>query len=266
MDGELITENKLKVVILAGGYGTRIREETHSKPKPMVEIGGKPILWHIMRIYSHYGFNDFILCLGYKGDYIKKFFADYSLSNSDVTFDFREHGQAIIHRHSTEPWRVTLVDTGMGTMTGGRLKRIQPYVGDGPFMLTYGDGVSDLNIVELVKYHHTHGKLATVTAVQPPGRFGTLRLSENNAVTQFKEKSKADVGWINAGFFVMEPEVFDYIEGDDTTLEQEPLENLAADGQLMAYKYHGFWHPMDTLKDKMYLEKLWESGKAPWKK
>lgn len=256
----------MKVVILSGGYGTRISEETHSKPKTMVEIGGKPILWHIMRIYSFYGFNDFILCLGYKGGYIKKFFSNYPILNSDVTFDFSKHGKVVIHRHSMEPWRVTLIDTGMGTMTGGRLKRIQTYVGDEPFMLTYGDGVSDLNIVELLEYHRSHGKLATVTAVKPPGRFGTLRLSENNAVTRFKEKAMADVGWINAGFFVMQPEVFDYIEGDDTVLEQEPLENLATDGQLIAYKHHGFWHPMDTLRDKMHLEKLWETGQAPWKK
>jgi glucose-1-phosphate cytidylyltransferase len=256
----------MKVVILAGGYGTRIREETHSKPKPMVEIGGTPILLHIMCIYSHYGFHDFILCLGYKGDYIKKFFADYALAKSDVTFDFRKNGKDVIHRHSMEPWKVTLVDTSTETMTGGRLKRIQPYIENEPFMLTYGDGVSDVNIDKLVQYHDRHGNLATITTVKPPGRFGTLSLSESNAVTQFREKAKEDVGWINAGFFVMQPEVFDYIEGDYTVLEQEPLENLAAEGQLMAYKHHGFWHPMDTLKDKIHLQKLWESGEAPWKK
>ncbi|MGG1664108.1 glucose-1-phosphate cytidylyltransferase [Brevibacillus sp. NRS-1366] len=256
----------MKVVILAGGYGTRISEESHLRPKPLIEIGDKPIICHIMSIYSHYGYNDFVICLGYKGFLIKEFFAHYFLYQSDVTFDFRNDNQMIIHNRCAEPWKVTLVDTGKDTMTGGRVKRIRPYVGDEPFLLTYGDGVSSINIRELVDFHCSHGKWATVTATQPAGRFGALNLEEGNSVTGFQEKPKGDGGWVNAGFFVMEPQVFNYIEGDQTTFEKEPLEGLARDGQLMAFKYPGFWQPMDTLRDKNYLEDLWKSGKAEWKK
>jgi len=255
----------MKVVILAGGFGTRISEESHLKPKPMIEIGEKPILWHIMKIYSFYGFNDFIICLGYKGYCIKEYFAHYFLHESDVTFDFKNANERSIHHHSAEPWTVTLVNTGLETMTGGRIKRIQPYVGNETFMLTYGDGVSDINIKELLNYHRSHGKLATVTSTQPGGRFGTLVLSENNMVSSFQEKPKGDGGWINAGFFVMEPKVFEYIEGDATILEKESLGKLASDGELVAYKHYGFWHPMDTLRDKNHLEELWKSGRASWK-
>ncbi|MFC4765805.1 glucose-1-phosphate cytidylyltransferase [Effusibacillus consociatus] len=256
----------MKVVILAGGFGTRISEESHLKPKPMIEIGDKPILWHIMKIYSYYGFNDFVICLGYKGYRVKEYFADYFLHETDITFNFRNQNERIIHNHTVEPWQVTLLDTGKDTMTGGRVKRIQPYIGNEPFLLTYGDGVSDVNIKELVEYHRSHGKLATVTATQPTGRFGALSLDLNNRVEGFQEKPKGDGGWINAGFFVMQPQVFDYLEGDHTILEMDPLQNLARDDQLMAYKYSGFWHPMDTMRDKNYLEELWKSGKAPWKK
>ena len=255
----------MKVVILAGGLGTRISEESHLKPKPMIEIGERPILWHIMKTYSYYGFNDFIICLGYKGYSIKEYFAHYFIHESDITFDFRNENERIIHQHSAEPWRVTLVNTGIETMTGGRVKRIQPYVGNETFMLTYGDGVADVNIKELVAYHKTHGKLATVTSTQPSGRFGALNLTGNNLVHGFQEKPKGDGAWINAGFFVMEPEVFDYIADDRTVLEKEPLENLASGEELVAYKHNGFWQPMDTLRDKNHLEELWKSGKAPWK-
>lgn len=255
----------MKVVILAGGFGTRISEESHLKPKPMIEIGEKPILWHIMKIYSSYGFHNFIICLGYKGYYIKEYFANYFLHCSNVTFDFRNNNEQIIHNGFVEPWKVTLVDTGRDTMTGGRLKRIQQYIGDNPFMLTYGDGLSDINIRELVEFHYANGKLVTVTATQPNGRFGALELDKNHMVTAFQEKPKGDGGWINAGFFVMQPEIFDYIEGDTTVLEKEPLENISKNNQLMAYKHFGFWHPMDTLRDKKRLEELWKSGQAPWK-
>ncbi len=255
----------MKVVILAGGFGTRISEESHLKPKPMVEIGGRPILWHIMKIYSHYGFNDFVICLGYKGYCIKEYFAHYFLHESDVTFDFSNQDQRSIHTNSAEPWRVTLVNTGVGTMTGGRVKRIQPYIGDEPFMLTYGDGVSNVNICELLAYHKTHGKLATVTSAQPDGRFGALDMSEGNLVRGFREKPKGDNAWVNAGFFVMEPRVFDYLAGDETVLEKEPLQTLAKQGELVAYKHTGFFYPMDTLRDRAKLEQLWESGAAPWK-
>ena len=255
----------MKVVILAGGFGTRISEESHLKPKPMIEIGERPILWHIMKIYSNYGFNDFIVCLGYKGYCIKEYFAHYFLHESNVTFDFRNDNEKVIHNHSAEPWRVTLVNTGMETMTGGRVKRIQSYIGNEPFMLTYGDGVSDVNIKELVKFHKSHGKTATVTSIQPSGRFGALDLSQNNQVLGFQEKPKGDGHWINAGFFVLQPEVFDYLIDDSTIFEREPLENLAKAGELVAYKHYGFWQPMDTLRDKNYLEELWQSGKAPWK-
>lgn len=255
----------MKVVILAGGYGTRISEESHLKPKPMIEVGERPILWHIMKIYSYYGFNDFIICLGYKGYSIKEYFAHYFIHESDITFDFGNENERIIHQHSAEPWKVTLVNTGIDTMTGGRVKRIQPYVGDETFMLTYGDGVADVNIKELVAYHKTHGKLATVTSIQPSGRFGALNLTGNNLVHGFQEKPKGDGAWINAGFFVMEPKVFDYIADDKTVLEKEPLENLAGDEELVAYKHNGFWQPMDTLRDKNHLEELWKQGTAPWK-
>lgn len=254
----------MKVVILAGGLGTRISEESHLKPKPMIEIGERPILWHIMKIYSSYGFNDFIVCLGYKGYCIKEYFAHYFLHESDVTFDFKNKSERMIHHHSAEPWTVTLVNTGVQTMTGGRVKRIRDYVGNEPFMLTYGDGVADVNITELVSYHKAHGKLATVTSIQPAGRFGALDLDSDNIVHGFKEKPKGDGAWINGGFFVLEPKVFDYIVNDMTVLEKEPLEGLARDGQLVSYKHSGFWQPMDTLRDKNNLEDLWKSGDAPW--
>jgi len=254
----------VKVVILAGGYGTRIGEETHLKPKPLIEIGDRPIICHIMSIYSRYGYNDFIICLGYKGYMIKEYFSNYFLHQSDVTFDFRRDNEMILHNRRTEPWRVTLVDTGKDTGTGGRVKRIQPYVGDEPFMLTYGDGVANLDISALVSFHREHGKLATITATQPPGRFGALDVTTENVVRGFQEKPKGDRGWINAGFFVMEPEVFDYLEGDETVLEKEPLEVLARSQELVAFPFTGFWHPMDTLRDKNYLESLWRAGTPPW--
>lgn len=255
----------MKVVILAGGFGTRISEESHLKPKPMIEIGERPILWHIMKQYSHYGFNDFVICLGYKGYYVKEYFAHYFVHESDVTFDFKKPNEPIIHQHSAEPWRVTLVNTGIDTMTGGRVKRIKPYIGNEAFMLTYGDGLSDIDINELLSYHKRNGRLATITATQPGGRFGSLQFSNENIVNGFLEKPKGDGSWINAGFFVMQPDIFDYIEADSTILEREPLENLAKDRQLIAYKHSGFWQPMDTLRDKNHLEDLWKSGKAPWK-
>ncbi len=255
----------MKVVILAGGFGTRISEESHLKPKPMIEIGEKPILWHIMKGYSHYGFNDFIICLGYKGYSIKEYFAHYYLYESDVTFDFRDLNKRITHHHSAEPWTVTLVNTGIETATGGRVKRIQPYVGNETFMLTYGDGVSDIDIKRLLEFHRSHGKTATITATQPGARFGAMDLTEDVVVRSFKEKPKGDGGWINAGFFVFEPQVFDHISGDSVFLEKEPLETLAGAGQLVANKHKGFWQPMDTLRDKNLLEDLWKAGKAPWK-
>jgi len=255
----------MKVVILAGGLGTRISEESHLKPKPMIEIGGRPILWHIMKIYSRYGFSDFVICLGYKGYYIKEYFAHYFLHESDVTFDFRNESQRVIHQHTAEPWQVTLVDTGGETMTGGRVKRVREYVGDEPFLLTYGDGVGDVNIQELVAFHKSHGKLATLTTTQPSGRFGALDLAEGGRVNSFQEKPKGDSNWINAGFFVMQPEVLDLIADDSTILEKEPLETLAKKGELMAFKHHDFWQPMDTLRDKTLLEELWKAGNAPWK-
>ncbi|MBG9944214.1 glucose-1-phosphate cytidylyltransferase [Brevibacillus formosus] len=254
----------MKVVILAGGYGTRIGEETHLRPKPLIEIGDWPIICHIMSVYSKYGFHDFIICLGYKGYMIKEYFAHYFLHHSDVTFDFRNDNQVTFHNHNAAPWRVTLIDTGKDTGTGGRVRRIQRYVGEETFMLTYGDGLSDIDIEQLVKFHRAHKKLATITTTQPPGRFGALDLANGNTVTGFQEKPKGDGGWINAGFFVMEPGVFDYIAGDETVLEKEPLESLAKANQLMAFKHTGFWHPMDTLRDKNYLEELWKSGKAAW--
>ena len=255
----------MKVVILAGGFGTRLSEETVIKPKPMVEIGGKPILWHIMKIYSHYGYNDFVICLGYKGYMIKEYFANYFLHMADVTFDM-DRNEMEVHNKKSEPWRVTLVDTGENTMTGGRVKRVSEYIQDSPFMLTYGDGVGDVNIPELIDEHRRRGKLASVTAVQPTGRFGILSIEEDNRITGFQEKPKGDGSWINGGFFVLEPEVLQYIEGDDTIWERAPLERLARDGQLVAHKHNGYWKPMDTLRDKFELEERWTNGDAPWKK
>jgi glucose-1-phosphate cytidylyltransferase len=255
----------MKVVILAGGFGTRISEESHLKPKPMVEIGEMPILWHVMKIYSHHGFNDFVICVGYKGYCIKEYFAHYFLHESDITFDFRFGNQQVIHNHSAEPWQVTLVNTGLNTMTGGRVKRAEPYVGSETFMLTYGDGVGNIDLPALLAFHKAHGKIATVTAAQPAGRFGVLDLAEDNLVGGFQEKPKGDNSWINVGFFVLEPAFFNYLGDDATVLEREPMERLARDGQLVAYKHEGFWYAMDTLRDKNHLETLWQSGKAPWK-
>jgi glucose-1-phosphate cytidylyltransferase len=254
----------MKAVILAGGMGTRISEETHLKPKPMIEVGGKPMLWHIMKIYSHYGINDFIVCCGYKGYLIKEYFANYFLHMSDVTFDMANN-QMKVHQQHAEPWRVTLVDTGDNTMTGGRLLRVAGYLRDeDAFCFTYGDGVSDINIDEQINFHRRHGKIATITAVQPPGRYGTLRL-EGNAVRSFVEKPLGDGGWINGGFFVLSPRCLDYISGDSSSWEGEPLDKIAASGQMMAFQHRGFWLPMDTLRDKNRLEELWTSGDAPWK-
>lgn len=253
----------MKAVILAGGLGTRLSEETQLRPKPMIEIGGKPILWHIMKIYSSHGVNEFIVCLGYKGYLIKEYFANYYLHMSDVTFDMVANKMEI-HQNSAEPWRVTLVDTGEKTMTGGRLKRVRQYLGEEDFCFTYGDGVADVDIGKLIGFHRGHGKLATVTAVQPPGRYGALDL-EGNAVRGFMEKPQGDGGWINGGFFVLSPRVVDRIAGDDTPWEAEPLTGLAAEGNLMAFEHEGFWQPMDTLREKNYLDELWRTGKAPWK-
>ena len=252
----------MKVVILAGGLGTRISEESHLRPKPMIEIGGKPVLWHIMKIYSHYGINDFVICLGYKGYIVKEYFANYFLHMSNVTFDMaRNHME--VHEHNAEPWRVTLVDTGQDTLTGGRLKQVRDYVGDETFCFTYGDGVTDLDIGATLKFHRDHGKKATVTAIQPPGRYGALNL-EGAAVRSFQEKPAGDGAWINGGFFVLEPSVFDYIHGDQTSWESQPLQQLAHEGQLMSYQHSGFWQAMDTLRDKNHLEELWNSN-PPWK-
>lgn len=255
----------MKVVILAGGFGTRIGEETHLKPKPMIEIGGKPILWHIMKTYSQYGFNEFVICLGYKAHAVKEFFADYYLYMSDITFDFSENNKMTIHNNIAEPWKVTLVDTGLETMTGGRIKRVKEYLGNEPFLLTYGDGVCDVDIKAVVEFHKNHGKKATMTTVQPSGRFGVVDIHENGSVHCFREKSKDDMGWINGGFMVLDFSVLDLIKEDNTVFEQEPLEILANSSQLMAYKHSGFWQCMDTLRDKIYLEQLWNSGNAPWK-
>jgi glucose-1-phosphate cytidylyltransferase len=256
----------MKAVILAGGFGTRISEETGVRPKPMVEIGDKPIMWHIMKIYSAHGINDFIICLGYKGYVIKEFFSTYALQTSDVTFDFRKN-RTEFHQESTEPWRVTLVETGLETMTGGRLKRVQSFIGDETFCLTYGDGLCDANLKEVINFHKSQNTLATLTAVQPPGRFGAFTLEkEERIIKSFKEKPKGDGAWINGGYFVLEPGVMDFIEDDATVWEQKPMEKLAEAGQLSAFRHFGFWHAMDTLRDKMVLEKIWASGKAPWKK
>jgi glucose-1-phosphate cytidylyltransferase len=255
----------MKVVILAGGLGTRLSEETVIKPKPMVEIGGMPILWHIMKIYSSYGFNDFVVCLGYKGYIVKEYFANYFLHKSDVTIDM-SNNSIKVHDSQAEPWKITLVDTGNDSMTGGRIKRIQPHIGNETFMLTYGDGVGNINLNDLLNHHKKSGKYCTVTSVQPSGRFGALNLNDNDEVVSFLEKPKGDGSWINGGFFVCEPQVFDYItDGDSTVWEQRPMENIANQGQMSAYKHIGFWRPMDTLKDKHDLNEMWNKGNAPWK-
>lgn len=256
----------MKVVILAGGFGTRISEESHLVPKPMIEIGGKPILWHIMKYYSSYGYNDFIICAGYKQFKIKEFFSNYFFHMSDVTFDFKSNNSLIVHSNKTEPWKVTVVDTGLNTMTGGRIKRIERYVSNESFMLTYGDGVSDVDINELLKSHKKSKKTATVTSIQPGGKFGLLDINQNNEIIKFKEKNLADGGWINGGFMVFEPEIFGYLSNDKTILEKSPMEKLAKNKMLNAFKHKGFWQCMDTLRDKILLEKLWENGDAKWKK
>lgn len=255
----------MKVMLLAGGFGTRLSEETGLRPKPMVEIGGKPILWHIMKMYSKYGFNDFVVLLGYKGYYIKEYFANYFLHQSDVTIDIKNNKIEVLN-NSSEPWKITLIDTGTNTMTGGRIKRVQNFVGNKPFMLTYGDGVSDIDIGKLVKFHKSHGKLMTMTSAQPDGRFGALDIASDNKVQEFQEKPKGDGSWINAGFFVCEPGVFNYItQGDSTVFEQKPLKNLAKNGEIYTYKHDGFWMPMDTLRDKNVLSEKWDNDDAPWK-
>jgi glucose-1-phosphate cytidylyltransferase len=256
----------MKAVILAGGLGTRLSEETDLKPKPMVEIGGKPILWHIMKMYSSHGVNDFIICCGYKGYVIKEYFANYFLHMSDVTFDMSENKMEV-HQNNAESWRVTLVDTGEDTMTGGRLKRVKDYVKDeNSFCFTYGDGVSDVDIGKVISFHNENGKQATLTATRPPGRYGALKITSESKVEKFQEKPDGDGSWINAGFFVLSPKIFSRIEGDAAIWESGPLESLAKDGELVAYKHKGFWQPMDTLREKIYLENLWGTGKAPWKK
>lgn len=254
----------MKVVILAGGFGTRISEESTLKPKPMVEIGGKPIIWHIMKEYSYYGFDEFIICCGYKQHIIKEWFANYYLHNSDITFDFTKENSMMVHNNVAEPWKVTLVDTGLNTMTGGRIKRIQPYIGNETFMMTYGDGVSDVDIADLVKFHKEHGKYATITSVNIGQQFGVLDINEDGQIIRFREKNNQDGEMVNAGYMVLEPEVFDYIDDDSTVFEKKPIETLAKDGQLMAYKYDGFWKCMDNVRDRLQLEKLIETNSAPW--
>ena len=253
----------MKAVLLAGGLGTRFAEETSLRPKPMIEIGGRPILWHIMKIYSAHGIDEFVICCGYKGYIIKEYFANYALHMSDVTIDMQA-GETIVHHQRAEPWKVTLVDTGDASMTGGRLRRVREHLGDGPFCFTYGDGVGDVDIARSIEYHREHGKLATMTATYPPGRFGALEIQDGR-INSFHEKPQGDGGMINGGFFVLDPKVVDYIEGDATIWEQEPLRNLAAEGELMAFEHHGFWQPMDTLREKQLLNKLWHAGDAPWK-
>ena len=254
----------MKVVILAGGFGTRLSEETDVRPKPMVEIGGKPILWHIMKTYSSYGFNEFVVLLGYKGYVIKEFFSNYFLHQSDVTIDLANNSMEV-HQNESEPWKVTLLETGLNTLTGGRIKRAKDYIGDDDFLLTYGDGLSDVDIAKTVEFHKSHGKSITMTAVQPAGRYGALDIKVDNSISSFKEKPKGDGAWINGGFFVCKPEVLNYIDGDSITFEQEPLINLANDGELMSFKHSGFWECMDTLRDKTNLCQLWDSDQAPWK-
>lgn len=254
----------MKVVILAGGLGTRISEESHLKPKPMISIGDAPILWHIMKIYSYHGFNEFIICCGYKGHIIKEYFADYYLYRSDITFDFANDNKMIIHNNVSEPWKVTLVDTGLHTQTGGRIKRVRNYIGNEPFMCTYGDGVSDIDISALLEFHKFHGKSCTITAIQPGNKFGVLDIGDGQIINKFTEKGKEEGGWINAGFMVLGPEIFDVIGHDSTVLEKEPFEYMASREQLVAYKHQGFWQCMDTQRDKFYLEKLIEEKKAPW--
>lgn len=254
----------MKVLLLAGGFGTRLSEETDIKPKPMIEIGGKPILWHIMKLYSHYGFNEFVILLGYKSYVIKEYFANYFLYQSDITINMQDNSMEILN-NSSEPWKVTLLDTGLHTMTGGRIKRAQSFIGDEPFMLTYGDGIGDIDIKKLVEFHKSHKKALTMTSVQPEGRFGALEIEENDKVSNFKEKPKGDGHWINAGFFVCEPEVFDYItEGDSTVFEQNPLGDLAHDDEIYTYKHRGFWKPMDTLRDKIALNEMYDTDQAAW--
>jgi glucose-1-phosphate cytidylyltransferase len=254
----------MKVLLLAGGFGTRLSEETDTRPKPMAEIGGKPILWHIMKMYSHYGFNEFVVLLGYKGYYIKEYFANYFLHQSDVTIDLGTNKMEV-HNNTSEPWKVTLLDTGLNTMTGGRIKRAKEFIGNERFLLTYGDGVSDVNLHTLIDFHRKHGKCITMTAVQPEGRFGALLTDSSNKVQSFMEKPKGDGSWINAGFFVCEPKVLDYIDGDNTVFEQQPLEQLAHDGELYTYRHEGFWKCMDTLRDKNKLNEMWDEGEAKWK-
>lgn len=255
----------MKVVILAGGFGTRISEESHLKPKPMVEIGEKPILWHIMKIYSYYGHNEFIICCGYKQHIVKEWFADYYLHNSDITFDFTKANKMIIHNNVSEPWKVTLVDTGLNTMTGGRVKRVKEYLNNEQFMLTYGDGVSDINIKELIEYHNHHKSIVTLSAYNVNQRFGVLSIDENDCITSFREKSANDGSLVNIGFMVCEPQLIEYIKDDSSVLEREPLECLSNEGKLTAYKHRGFWKCMDTQRDKMQLEEMWQTGKATWK-
>jgi len=255
----------MKVVLLAGGFGTRLSEETNVRPKPMVEIGGKPILWHIMKIYSSYGFNEFVVLLGYKGYHIKEYFTNYFLHQSDVTIDLKDNSIEVHNNHS-EPWKVTLLDTGLHTMTGGRIKKAQDFIGKESFMMTYGDGVSNIDVNELIKFHKTHGQAVTMSSVQPDGRFGALNINNENRIKEFREKPKGDGNWINAGFFVCNSEVFDYIDSDEgVVFEEAPLQRLAEDGKLYTYKHTGFWKPMDSLKDKGDLNNLWNDGEAPWK-
>lgn len=256
----------MKVVILAGGLGTRISEESYLKPKPMIEIGDSPILWHILKYYSHFGHSEFIICCGYKGYVIKEYFADYYLHHSDITFDFSQNNKMIIHNNVAEPWKVTIVDTGLNAQTGARIRKIQKYVGNETFMMTYGDGVSDVDLNQLIAFHKHSGKIATLTAIQPGGRFGVLEINDQQSITKFTEKSKEDGGWINGGFMVLEPKVFDYLDDrENLVFEREPLEQMAAGGQLAAYKHHGFWKCMDNVRDKSVLEGLWNAGNAPWK-
>lgn len=254
----------MKVIILAGGLGTRLSEETTVKPKPMVEIGGRPILWHIMKTYSHFGFNDFIICLGYKGFIIKEYFVNYFIHQSDLTVDLKNNSMQV-HNNNSEPWKVTLVDTGENTLTGGRLLRVKEYIGNDTFMMTYGDGVADVNVKELVSFHKAKNKIATLTAAQPTGRFGALKIDDDNLVTHFQEKPVGDGSWVNAGYFVLEPTVLDYIKDDQTMFEREPLQKLSIDNQLNAFQHKGFWMPMDKLSDKVELDKLWTNNIAPWK-